>query len=175
MTWLNVSRLQLFVFDHVPLSCVPPITSHEFAGLIATLMNCRVLLSLRLMWSSTTGTRESSRLQPTLSAPVTGPPVAPSRPASSHCDEMSAKVPLVLMTPPSEPSKIWVGLPGLTTIACWSGWMPFGALRQAGVKPKTAAYGAKAHHGAGVSCASVVRSVKVRMPAAESGSPAVFE
>ena len=65
MTWLNVSRLQLFVFDHVPLSCVPPMTSHESHGLIATLMNCSVLLSLRSMWSSAAGTRDSSRLQAT--------------------------------------------------------------------------------------------------------------
>src|SRR3954469_14296053 len=111
ITWLNVSRLQLFVFDHVPLSCVPPITSHESNGLIATLMNCSVLLSLRSMWSSTTGTRDSIRLHAMLSPPVTKAP-PPLRPSSSHCDEMLANVPLVLITPPSDPSKIWVGLPG---------------------------------------------------------------
>src|SRR4029078_10622050 len=86
MTWLNVSRLQLFVFDHVPLSCVPPITSHESNGLIATLMNCSVLLSLRSMWLSSTGTRESIRLQAMLSPPTTVPAaVVPLRPTSSHC------------------------------------------------------------------------------------------
>src|SRR6476646_3966745 len=143
MTWLNVSRLQLFVFDHVPLSCVPPITSHESAGLIATLMNCSVELSLRSMWLSSTGTRDSSRLHPTLSGPVTGPPVKPSRPTSSHCDEMLTNVPLVRITPPSEPSKIWVGLPGLMTIACWSGWIP----PQACMQPLSR-YGAYAHQGA---------------------------
>ncbi len=63
MTWLNVSRLQPLLFDHVPLSCVPPMTSQEFDGLIATLMNCSVLLSVLLTWSSAAGTRDSSRLQ----------------------------------------------------------------------------------------------------------------
>ncbi len=38
-------------------------TSHEFDGLIATLMNWIVLPILLLMWSSAVGTRESSRLQ----------------------------------------------------------------------------------------------------------------
>src|SRR5436190_6527296 len=170
MTWLNVFRLQPLLFDHVPLSWVPPMTSHELNGLIATLINWIVLLSFLSTWFSSTGTRDRSRLQPTLSLPVTGPPVKPSRPTSSHCDEMLVNVPLVRMTPPSEPSKIWVGLPGLTTIACWSGWMPFDALRQ-NVIP----YGAYAHHGAGVSCASTVRSVNVRLAFVASGSPAVFE
>src|SRR6187551_860223 len=76
MIWLNVLRSQPLLFDQVPLSCVPPITSHDRNGLIATFSNCRVLLRLRSVWSSTTGALESSRLQPTLSAPVTGPPVA---------------------------------------------------------------------------------------------------
>ncbi len=51
------------LFDHVPLSCVPPMTSQELDGLIATLMNCSVLLSFLSMWSSAVGTRDSSRLQ----------------------------------------------------------------------------------------------------------------
>src|SRR5919198_4590527 len=109
MIWLNVLRSQPMLFDHVPLSCVPPSTSHPRNGLIATFSNCRVLLRFRSVCASAIGTRESNRLQPTLSAPVTGPPVAPLRPVSSHCDEMSVNVPLVRMTPPSEPSKIWVG------------------------------------------------------------------
>src|SRR5436189_156902 len=125
MTCVNVFRsLHPFRFDQVPLSCVPPRTRQELNGSIAALMNWIVLLSFLSMWASSIGTRESSRLQPTLSAPVTGPPVMTSRPSSSHCDEMLVNVPLVRMTPPSEPSKIWVGLPGLMTIACWSGWMP---------------------------------------------------
>ena len=74
------------------------------------------------MWSVWTGTRDSSRLQLLmLAAPSSG------RSPVLQCDEMSVNVPLVLITPPSEPSMIWVGLPGLTTIACWSGWIPFGA------------------------------------------------
>src|SRR5436190_8329647 len=171
MTCVNVFRSSHpFRFDQVPLSCVPPRTRQELNGSMAALMNWIVLLSFLSMWASSTGTRESNRLQPTLSAPVTGPPVTPSRPTSSHCDEMLANVPLVRMMPPSEPSKICVGLPGFTTIACWSGWMLFEALRQ-----KVSPYGWYAHHGATVSCVSVVRSVNVRLPLAASGSPAVFE
>src|SRR4051812_49113721 len=171
MTCVNVFRSpHPFRFDQVPLSCVPPRTRHELNGSIAVLMNWIVLLSFLSMCASSTGTRESSRLQPTLSDPVTGPPVKPSRPTSSHCEEMSVNVPLVRITPPSEPSKIWVGFPGFTTIACWSGWMLFEARRQM-VRP----YGAYAHHGAGVFCASVVRSVNVRSPLVPSGSPAVLE
>jgi hypothetical protein len=159
------------MFDHVPLSCVPPITSQDWAGLIATLMNWIVLLNRRLMWSSWAGTRESIRLHAMLSPPTTVPSaVVPFRPTSSHCDEVSANVPLVRTRPPSDPSKNWVGLPGLITITCWSGWMAFGALRQ-NVSP----YGANAHHGAAVSCASNVLSVNVLMPLAASGSPAVSE
>src|SRR5947207_14753134 len=132
MTCVNVSVWEPR-FDHVPLSCVPPMTSSELDGLMATLMNCNVLLNLLSTCPSAAGTRDRSHLQPTLSAPVTGPPVKPSRPTSSHCDEMSANVPLVRMIPPSDPSKIWVGFPGLMTIACWSGWMLFDALRQNGI------------------------------------------
>ncbi len=62
MTWLNVVRLQPLLFDHVPLSCVPPITSQTLDGLIATLMNWSVLLRFLSMWSSSVGTRERSRL-----------------------------------------------------------------------------------------------------------------
>src|SRR4051812_2050215 len=170
MTCVNVFRSHPFAFAQVPLSCVPPRTRHELNGSIAALMNWIVPLSFLSMCASSTGTRDSSRLQPTLSDPATGPPVTPSRPTSSHCDEMFANVPLVRMIPPSEPSKIWVGLPGFTRIVCWSGWMLFDALRQ-NVSP----YGLYAHHGAGVSWASVVRSVNVRLALAASGSPAVFE
>ena len=48
----------------------------------------------------------------------------------SQSFEASTNVPLVRIIPPSEPSKIWLGLPGLTTIACWSGWIPPHAWRQ---------------------------------------------
>ena len=54
-----------------------------------------------------------------------------------------------------EPSKICVGFPGLTTISCWSGWIPFGACTQAANVRRGAP-------GAVVSCASFVRSVNVR-------------
>ena len=76
--------------------------------------------------------------------------------------------------PPSEPSKIWVGLAGLIAISCWSGWIPFGAFTQPLSK-----YGSYAHHDGWLIVASYDRSVNVRMAAAPvaapSGSPAVSE
>src|SRR5919197_698028 len=115
------------MFDQVPLSCVPPMTSHGFDGLMATLMNWSVS-RLRSRCVIRFGTCDSIRLQFARLA-------APSSPRSSelHRDERSPNVPSVRITPPSEPPKIWVGLDGLTTIACWSGWMLFGAQRH--VKP----------------------------------------
>ncbi len=47
----------------MPLSCVPPMTSHDLNGLMATLMNWSVLLSFLSTWLSSVGTRERSRLQ----------------------------------------------------------------------------------------------------------------
>src|SRR2546425_5262407 len=76
------------------------------------------------MWSSTVGTRDSNRLQLFwLAAPSNG------RSFGLQWDEMSLNVPLVRIMPPSDPSKIWVGLLGLTAISCWSGWIPSGAQR----------------------------------------------
>src|SRR5438874_12758604 len=125
MIWGHVGLSQSFRFDQVPLSWVPAITSHPLAGLIDTPTNCSVLLSFLSMWLSTVGTRDRSRSHVICPFAERGPP--PLRCGSLHWDETSAKSPLVRITPPSEPSKIWVGLPGLITIACWSGWMPFGA------------------------------------------------
>src|SRR5436190_21560808 len=106
MTCVNVFRsLHPFRFDQVPLSCVPPRTRQELNGSIAALMNWIVLLSFLSTWASSTGTRESNRLQPTLSEPVTGLPVTPSRPTSSHWDEMLEDVPLLRIMPPSDASK----------------------------------------------------------------------
>src|SRR5919201_3705823 len=103
-------------FDHVPLSWVPPMTSHGMDGLSETPQNWSVDARLLSVWSMTSGTRESSRLQLLrVAAPSSG------RSFELQCDEMSANEPLVRMIPPSEPSKIWVGLFGLTTITCWSG------------------------------------------------------
>src|SRR6266508_2147679 len=124
MIWGQVSLSQSFEFDHVPLSCVPPITSHDLDGLIATLMNCSVLPSLLSMWSSRVGTRDNSRAQfARLAAASSG------RSFELQRDEMSLNVPLVRIIPPSEPSQILVGLDGLTAITCWSGWIEFGAQR----------------------------------------------
>src|SRR5436305_13207051 len=111
------------LFDHVPLSCVPPWTSAEFEGLIATPMNCNVsrFLSICVIWF---GTFDNIRLQLfRLAVPSSG------RSPELHRNERSPKVPSVRITPPSEPSKIWVGFDGFTTIACWSGWMLSGAQR----------------------------------------------
>src|SRR4051812_7564849 len=166
-----------FWFDHVPLSCVPPRTSQSLNGLIATLMNWSVLEYFRLMWSILVGTRDRSRAQfVRLAAP------SPPRSFELQCAEMSAKSPVVRMRPPSEPSKIWVGLAGLTAMTCWSGWIPPGAHRH--VKPgftklASCVSAPSEHQSAGLFCASNVRSVNVRFtpgPGAEaSGSPAVVE
>src|SRR6059058_4757537 len=124
------------------------------------------------------GTRDNSRLQLfRLAAP------RPARSFELHRKDRSPNVPSVRITPPSEPSKIWVGFDGFTTMACWSGWMLLGAHRQANAAetPPNAASPAapRPHQLAGVSCMSSVRSVNVRftaVPAAEaSGSPAVVE
>src|ERR1700720_643481 len=113
------------LFDHVPLSCVPPWTSAGFDGLMATSMNCKVSRFLS-MCVITFGTRDSIRLQfARLAAPGSG------RSPELHRDERSPNVPSVRTPPPSEPSKIWVGFDGFATIACWSGWILSGAQRHA--------------------------------------------
>src|SRR5438477_4075742 len=140
------------LFDHVPLSCVPPWTSAGFDGLMATPMNCKVSRFLSVCVIRF-GTRDSSRLQLfRLAGPSSG------RSFELQCDEMSTNVPFVRITPPSEPSKIWVGFDGLTTIACWSGWMLLGAQRHANgaeTPPNNASPDApNAHQLAGVFCMS---------------------
>src|SRR5437763_10284572 len=165
------------LFDHVPLSCVPPITSHGFDGLMATLMNWSVF-RFRSMCVMVVGTWDSIRLQfARLAAPSSG------RSFELQRADRSPNVPSVRMTPPSDPSKIWVGFDGLIAIACWSGWMLSGAHAQAfaGAMPPNAASpaGPSPHQLAGWSCMSYVRSVNVRFPAVPgaeaSGSPAVVE
>src|SRR5689334_18534362 len=95
------------VFDQVPLSCVPPVISHDLAGLIATLTNCSVRDSLRSMCSIRFGMRDSSRWHAiTPFVTVVGTRVV------VHVDEVSRKLPSVRITPPSEPSKICVGSDG---------------------------------------------------------------
>src|SRR5438874_8013577 len=125
------------LFDHVPLSCVPPMTSHGFDGLIATLMNWSVF-RLRSMCVIRVGTLDSIRLQfARLAAPSSG------RSFELQRADRSPNVPSVRITPPSDPSKIWVGFDGLIAIACWSGWIPFGEFTQMSL-PR---YGPYAHHG----------------------------
>src|SRR5437899_572377 len=85
------------LFDHVPLSCVPPWTSHELEGLIATPMNCSVS-RFRSVWVVWFGTFDSIRMQfARLAAPSSG------RSFELQRDEMSANEPSVRTTPPSEP------------------------------------------------------------------------
>src|SRR6478672_10663340 len=100
------------LFDHVPLSCVPPWTSAGFDGLIATLINCNVL-RLRSVCAIRFGTRESMRPQFARLKVLRRP-----RSFELHREDKSPKLPSVRITPPSEPSKIWVGFDGLTTIEC---------------------------------------------------------
>src|SRR5213595_2312277 len=138
------------LFDHVPLSCVPPWTSAGFDGLMATPMNCKVSRFLS-MCVIRFGTRDNSRLQLfRLAAP------SPARSFELQRVDRSPNAPSVRITPPSEPSKIWVGFDGLTTIACWSGWMLFGAHAQefSGAMPpnKASPNAPSPHQLAGVSC-----------------------
>jgi len=112
----------------VPLSCVPPITSFESDGLIATCRTGACCSASVDVFDQRRHPRQQSLAR--LVAPdVTGSGAPPLRNGESHCDETSANDPLVRIIPPSEPSKIWVGLAGLIAIACWSGWIPFGAFR----------------------------------------------
>src|SRR2546430_14572559 len=146
--WLPSGSL----FDHVPLSCVPPWTSAGFDGLIATPTNCNVS-RFRSVCVIRFGTRDSSRLQLfRLSGESSG------RSFELHRKDRSPNAPSVRITPPSEPSKIWVGFDGLTTIACWSGWMLLGAQRHANgaeTPPNNASPDApNAHQLAGVFCMS---------------------
>src|SRR3954447_21645756 len=97
--------------DHVPLSCVPPCTLQGFPGLIATLTNCSVA-SLRSMCVILFGIRESRRWQARVPFAGCGGRVV------VHVSDVSTKLPSVRITPPSEPSKICVGLLGLTRIMC---------------------------------------------------------
>src|SRR5262249_39608089 len=93
------------LFDHVPLSCVPPWTSLGFRGLMVTLMNWSVLY-LRLMCVIRLGTFDSIRWQFAILAGPSG------RSFVLHRKDKSPNVPSVRITPPSEPSKICVGFDG---------------------------------------------------------------
>src|SRR5436189_212378 len=81
----------------VPLSWVPPSTSHELAGLMATLMNCSVSRFL-FTCAIVVGTFDNIRMQlARLAAPSSG------RSFELQRDERSENVPSVRITPPSEP------------------------------------------------------------------------
>src|SRR5436190_13752809 len=103
--------------SNVPLSCVPPWRCFGLSAATDRLWNCNVERPLFRLYSCV-GTAESSCLH---RAMLTGPSGR-----LSHCPEMSAKLPLVRTRPPSEP-KIAESVPGIATIACSSGCIPFGA------------------------------------------------
>src|SRR3984893_15158061 len=137
---------RLPVYSQVPLSCVPPCSSPVgFWGVGARCGNCSVLSRLFRL-KSRVGMAESSRWQVKwLAGPITRP---------APWDDASTYAPLERTRPPSDPSNQTFGFPGRKTNACWSGWMPFGVVTEV---------------------ASHVRSVKVRLLCAGSGSPAVVE
>src|SRR6266702_466235 len=99
--------------SNVPLSCVPPCRCAALSAATDRLWNCKVESPVFKLWRKV-GTLESNWSQRAKSVPLSPRGVA-------HWDEMSAKLPLDRMSPPSEPSKKRAGLVGLTTSACWSG------------------------------------------------------
>src|ERR671934_646179 len=128
----HVVLSQPFTLLQVPLSCVPPWTSHGFDGLIDTPTNWSVCERILSVCPSSVGTRDRSRLQfARLAAPSNG------RSPELQCPERSENVPLVRINAPSDDSKICVGLLGLIAISCWSGWIESGAHRHwnGGVTP----------------------------------------
>src|SRR2546421_3812955 len=107
----HVSLSQPFWLLQVPLSCVPPWTSHGIDGLIATPTNWSVCERILSVCPSSVGTRDSIRRQfARLAAPSNG------RSVELQCDEMSENVPFVRINAPSDASKICVGLSGLIAI-----------------------------------------------------------
>ena len=130
----------------VPLSCVPPCTSFGFAGFTDRFWNCSVGRFLfRLVYAP--GTAESSDLQ-------TATSLLDSFERESQRDDVSTTVPSDRISPPSEPSMNWSGLPGTVTSACWSGCSMFGVV---GDVP------------------SAVTSVKWLPPSVDSNTPRAFE
>src|SRR5215213_5222380 len=105
------------VVSNVPLSCVPPWRCFGLSAATDRLWNCSVERPLFRSYSCV-GTAESSCLQRAMLVGPSG--------RVSHCPEMSAKLPLVRTRPPSEP-KIAESVPGIATMACSSGCIPFGA------------------------------------------------
>src|SRR6516164_317872 len=101
------------VVSKVPLSCVPPCRCFGLSGATDRLWNCNVESPLFRL-NKREGTLDSSCWQSARFAPLSPRYVV-------HCDEISEKLPLERMSPPSEPSKNRPGFVGLTTSACWSG------------------------------------------------------
>src|SRR6266540_4245748 len=97
--------------SNVPLSCVPPCRCFGLSGATERLWNWSVESDLFMLYRYV-GTAERSCWQSARFAPLS--------PRAAHCDEMSAKLPLDRISPPSVP-KIAASLPGISTIACESG------------------------------------------------------
>src|SRR6266516_5957881 len=103
--------------SNVPLSCVPPCRSFELAGFTERLWNW-IVSSPTLRLTSCLGTRDSSCWHRVRSLPTSE--------RKLHREEVLEKTPSDRTTPPSEPSKNWLGLAGFVTSTCWSGWSPCG-------------------------------------------------
>ena len=81
-------------------------------------------------------------------------------------DEILLKVPVDRTSPPSEPSKNCIGLLGLTTSACWSGWIEF---------PATAVLLQQLPAGGGAVVASRVWSVQLAPAFLDKRTPRAFD
>src|SRR5919108_2876554 len=95
--------------SNVPLSCVPPCTCLKLSAATDTLWNCKVESPLLRLYKFA-GTRERSCWHRAK--------LAPARLRLAHCAEISVKVPVERIKPPSEPAKNKSGLLGLTTNPC---------------------------------------------------------
>src|SRR5438552_19029348 len=84
------------VVSNVPLSWVPPCRCLELSAATERLWNCSVESPLFRLYRKV-GTRDSNCWQSARSPPLS--------PRLVHCEEISAKLPLERIRPPSEPSK----------------------------------------------------------------------
>src|SRR5947209_19333721 len=110
--------VDFWLYDQVPLSCEPPITSVLGCwGLIARLWNCTVASPLFRL-NISVGTAFNQLWQSVKSAPAS--------PLLAQPPDASLKTPLVRTRPPSEPRKAISEFPGAKAIPCWSGCIPSG-------------------------------------------------
>src|ERR1700704_6146506 len=113
-----VQTLALPLYNHVPLSWVPPWTSPVGScGLTETLMNCSVL-SPSFREKIFDGMADSIRLHVSMLATPIG--------RLAHWLETSTYSPLERTTPPSDVLHQMFGFVGWNASSCWSGWIPYG-------------------------------------------------